>query len=136
MEDFRLRMGITTSLAPRASASYRGIFLQKSGETLRDSKFTLQEVWNSLYDTGVESSGFEGEGGASLHMQSGELWVVDFVLLHPEVCLGLPVIGLLVLTEPRVGQGQEHEIKACASPVKVTDRSRTVIALASSPARE
>ena len=42
--------------------------------------------------------------------------MVDFVLLHPEVCLGLPVIGLLVLTEPRVGQSQEHEIKACASP--------------------
>ena len=57
MEDFRLRMGITTSLAPRASASYRGIFLQESGETLRDSEFTLQEVWNSLYDTGVEGSG-------------------------------------------------------------------------------
>ena len=51
----------------------------------------------------------------SLHMQPGELWVVDFVLLHPEVCLGLPVIGLLILTEPRVGQGQEREIKACAS---------------------
>ena len=48
-------------------------------------------------------------------MQPGELWVVDFVLLHPEVCLGLPVIGLLILTEPRVGQGQEREIKACAS---------------------
>ena len=69
-------------------------------------------------------------------MQPGELWVVDFVLLHPEVCLGLPVIGLLVLTEPRVGQGQEHEIKACASPVKVTDCFRAVIALTSSPARE
>jgi len=49
-------------------------------------------------------------------MQPGEFWVLDFVLLHPEVCLGFPVIGLLVLTEPRVGQGQEHEIKACASP--------------------
>ena len=59
MEDFRLRMGIATSLAPRASASYRGIFLQKSGGTLRDSEFTLQGVWNSLYDTGVEGSGLK-----------------------------------------------------------------------------
>ena len=51
-----------------------------------------------------------------LRMQSGEFWVADFVLLHPEVCLDLPMIGLLVLTEPRVGQGQEYVIKACASP--------------------
>ena len=31
--------------------------------------------------------------------------MVGFVLLHPEICLGLPLLGLLVLTELRVCQG-------------------------------
>jgi hypothetical protein len=31
--------------------------------------------------------------------------MVGFVLLHPEICLGFPLLGLLVLTELRVRQG-------------------------------